>query len=155
MYKYNVQIQKVSGSLNESSMPNKNLVVKSKSKKTDKEVFAEASKYYKEKYGLVIESADVQQFESQRLSPELVQKCKEISNKFNNRPDYKAQLRNAISMAISSVETIGEWAECATEGTVGNDKVRVFLGKMVENSIILEEFVNTLKEARVLLKEFR
>ena len=155
MYKYNVKIQKVSGSLNESSMPTKNLVVKSKTEKSDKEVFAEASKYYKEKYGLVIESADVQQFESQRLSPELVQKCKEISNKFNSRPDYKAQLRNAISMATSSVETIGEWAEYAAEGIVGNDKVRVYLGKMVENSIILEEFVNTLKEARVLLKEFR
>ena len=59
MYKYNVKIQKVSGRLNESVLPSKNLVVKSKSKKTDKEVFAEASKYYKEKYGLVIESADV------------------------------------------------------------------------------------------------
>ncbi|MBO5827135.1 MAG: hypothetical protein J6R59_01455 [Paludibacteraceae bacterium] len=59
MYKYNVKIQKVSGSLNESSIPTKNLVVKSKTKKTDKQVFAEASKYYKEKYGLVIESADV------------------------------------------------------------------------------------------------
>ena len=59
MFKYNVQIQKVSGSLNESAMPSKNLVVKSKNQKTDKEVFAEASKFYKEKYGLVIESADV------------------------------------------------------------------------------------------------
>lgn len=59
MYKYNVKIQKVSGSLNESVLPNKNLVVKSKTKKSDKEVFAEASKYYKKKYGLVIESADV------------------------------------------------------------------------------------------------
>lgn len=59
MFKYNVKIQKVSGSLNEGVLPNKNIVVKSKTKKTDKEVFAEASKYYKEKYGLVIESADV------------------------------------------------------------------------------------------------
>ena len=155
MYKYNVQIKKVSGRLNESVLPSKNLVVKSKTKKTDEQVFAEASKYYKEKYGLVIESGDVQQFESQRLSPELVQKCKEISNKFKNRPDYKAQLRNALSMATSSVETIGEWAAYAAAGKVENDKVRMYLGEMVENSIILEEFVNTLKEARVLLKEFR
>ena len=59
MYKYKVQVKKVSGRLNESSIPSKNLVVKSKTEKTDKEVFAEASKYYKEKYGLVIESADV------------------------------------------------------------------------------------------------
>jgi hypothetical protein len=59
MYKYNVKVQKVSGSLNESVLPSKSLVVKSKTEKSDKEVFAEASKYYKEKYGLVIESADV------------------------------------------------------------------------------------------------
>ena len=59
MFKYNVKIQKVSGSLNESVLPNKNLVIKSKTEKTDKQVFAEASEYYKNKYGLVIESADV------------------------------------------------------------------------------------------------
>lgn len=59
MYKYNVKIQKVSGSLNECAIPSKNLVIKSKTEKTDEEVFAEASNYYEEKYGLVIESADV------------------------------------------------------------------------------------------------
>ena len=59
MFKYNVQIQKVSGSLNESVLPSKSLVVKSKTKKTDEQVFAEASKFYKEKYGLVIESAEI------------------------------------------------------------------------------------------------
>ena len=155
MYKYRVQIKKVSGRLNESVLPSKNLVVKSKNKKSKSAVLSEASKYFKKNYGLVIESGDVQQFESQRLSPELVQKCKEISNKFKNRPDYKAQLRNALSMATSSVETIGAWAEYAAAGKVENDKVRVYLSEMVENSIILEEFVNTLKEARVLLKEFR
>ena len=65
MFKYKVQIQKVSGRLNESVLPSKNLVVKSKTKKTDKEVFAEASKYYKEKYGLVIESADLENVSSE------------------------------------------------------------------------------------------
>ena len=59
MYKYRVQVKKVSGRLNESVLPSKNLVVKSKIEKTNKEVFAEASKYYKEKYGLVIERANV------------------------------------------------------------------------------------------------
>ena len=59
MYKYNVQVKKVSGRLNESVLPNKSLVVKSKTEKSDKEVFTEASNYYKEKYGLIIESADV------------------------------------------------------------------------------------------------
>lgn len=60
MYNYRVQVKKVSGSFNESVLPSKSLVVKSKSKKTDEQVFAEASKYFKNKYGLVIESADVE-----------------------------------------------------------------------------------------------
>lgn len=69
MFKYNVKIQKVSGSLNESVLPSKSLVVKSKTKKTDKQIFAEASKYFKNKYGLVIESADVQFSEKQPTAP--------------------------------------------------------------------------------------
>ena len=60
MYKYSVKIRKVSGRLNESVLPSKSIVVKSKNRKSDRQVFAEASKYYKNKYGLVIESADVQ-----------------------------------------------------------------------------------------------
>ena len=60
MYKYRINIKKVSGRLNESVLPSKSLVVKSKTKKSDKEIFAEASKYFKKKYGLVIESADIQ-----------------------------------------------------------------------------------------------
>lgn len=59
MYNYRVQVKKVSGSLNESILPNKNLVIKSKTEKSNEQLFAEASKYYKEKYSLVIESADV------------------------------------------------------------------------------------------------
>ena len=59
MYKYNVKIQKVSGRLNESVLPSKNLVIKSKTKKTHKQVFAESSKYFKNKYGLVIEMAEI------------------------------------------------------------------------------------------------
>ena len=59
MYKYKVQIKKVSGKLNESVLPSKSLVVKSKSKKSKSEVLAEASKFFKKKYGLVIESAAV------------------------------------------------------------------------------------------------
>ena len=60
MYKYRINIKKVSGRLNESVLPSKSLIVKSKTKKSDKEIFAEASKYFKKKYGLVIESADIQ-----------------------------------------------------------------------------------------------
>lgn len=68
MFKYNVKIQKVSGRLNESVLPSKSLVVKSKSKKSDKEVFAEASKYFKKKYGLVIESLEVTGFDGEEPS---------------------------------------------------------------------------------------
>ena len=59
MYTYKLKIKKVSGKLNESALPQKNLMIKSKTRKTDKQVFAEASKYFKKKYGLVIESAEV------------------------------------------------------------------------------------------------
>lgn len=68
MFKYNVKIQKVSGRLNESVLPSKSLVVKSKTEKTNKEVFAEVSKYYKEKYGLVIESLNVTGFDGEEPS---------------------------------------------------------------------------------------
>ena len=59
MYKYKINIKKVSGSLNESSIPSKNLVVKSKTKKSKNTILNEASKYYKKNYGLIIESADI------------------------------------------------------------------------------------------------
>lgn len=68
MFKYNVQILKVSGRLNESVLPSKNLVIKSKSKKTDEQIFAEASKYFKNKYGLVIESLNVTGFDGEEPS---------------------------------------------------------------------------------------
>lgn len=59
MFKYSIKIQKVSGILTESVLPSKNLTIKSNTKKTDKQVFAEASKYLNEKYGLELESADI------------------------------------------------------------------------------------------------
>lgn len=68
MFKYNVKIRKVSGRLNESVLPSKSLVVKSKTKKTNKQVFAEASKYFKKKYGLVIESLEVTGFDGEEPS---------------------------------------------------------------------------------------
>lgn len=59
MFKYKVQVKKVSGRLNESAIPSKNFVVKSKTKKTDKKVFLEVAKYCREKYGIEVESAEV------------------------------------------------------------------------------------------------
>ena len=59
MFKYKINVKRVSGRLNESVLPSKSLVVKSKTKKSKSAVLAEASKFFKKKYGLVIESADV------------------------------------------------------------------------------------------------
>ena len=59
MYKYSVQIKKISGRLNESVIPNKNLTVKSKTELNEEEVFNRAEKYLMENYGLELESADV------------------------------------------------------------------------------------------------
>jgi hypothetical protein len=59
MFKYSVSIKKVSGRLNESVLPNKNLTVKSKTELNNKSVFNKASKYLMENYGLELESADI------------------------------------------------------------------------------------------------
>lgn len=59
MYKYSVQIKKVSGRLNESVLPNKNLTVKSKTELNEEAIFNRAAKYLMENYGLELESADV------------------------------------------------------------------------------------------------
>jgi hypothetical protein len=59
MFKYSVSIKKVSGRLNESVLPNKNLTVKSKTELNEEAVFNEAAKYLMENYSLELESADV------------------------------------------------------------------------------------------------
>lgn len=74
MYNYRVQVKKVSGSLNESVLPNKSLVVKSKTKKSKNEVLVEASKYFKNKYGLVIEMASITQPKQQKVTVEMLYK---------------------------------------------------------------------------------
>lgn len=74
MYKYKVQVKKVSGRLNESVLPSKSLVVKSKSKKSKSAVLAEASKFFKKKYGLVIEMASITQPKRQNVTVEMLYK---------------------------------------------------------------------------------
>lgn len=69
MYKYSVSIKKVSGRLNESVLPNKNLTVKSKSELNEEAVFNEAAKYLMENYGLELESADVAPMDAAPASP--------------------------------------------------------------------------------------
>ena len=59
MYKYKVQIKRVSGRLNESVLPDKVINIESQTRMTDKQAFNEASNYLKSKFGLVLEMADV------------------------------------------------------------------------------------------------
>lgn len=59
MYKYKVQIKRVSGRLNESVLPDKVIIIESQTRMTDRQAFNEASNYLKSKFGLVLEMADV------------------------------------------------------------------------------------------------
>ena len=64
MYKYKISIKKVSGRLNESALPKKNIVLKSKTKKTNSQIFTECSEYLMQNYGLVLETAEIKQDET-------------------------------------------------------------------------------------------
>ena len=59
MFKYSVKIRKVSGRLNESHLPQKNLVIKSKSRISQKKAFMMVEKYLKNKYGLTLHEAEI------------------------------------------------------------------------------------------------
>jgi hypothetical protein len=59
MYNYSVKIRKVSGRLNESVLPQKNLVIKSKSRISQKKAFMMVEKYLKNKYGLSLHEAEI------------------------------------------------------------------------------------------------
>ena len=105
MYNYKVQVKKVSGSLNESVLPNKNLVIKSKTEKSNEQLFAEASEYYKNKYGLVIESADVGTDEYdmmlvdyESVYADAIRFVKKNSKKLSRMPES-----NAIQMIFSAI----------------------------------------------------
>ena len=59
MYKYSVSIKKVSGRLNESVLPKKNLVIKSRTKKSRQSILDESAKYLFKNYGLKLIDAKV------------------------------------------------------------------------------------------------
>ena len=59
MYKYKISIKRVSGRLNESVLPSKNLALKSKNKKSSRQIFTEAADYLMKKYGIRLESAKI------------------------------------------------------------------------------------------------
>lgn len=84
MFEYNVKIKKVSGRLNESVLPQKNLVVKSKSELSMRNILKEAAKYLLENYGLELGDAEVKKtvrkapLQKERFSTEeLLSLCKE------------------------------------------------------------------------------
>ena len=95
MYKYKVQVKKVSGSLNESVLPNKNLVIKSKTEKSNEQLFAEASEYYKNKYGLVIESADLENVSSEEQSANLKKNRTTVLNRIIHKIPHTEAERDA------------------------------------------------------------
>jgi hypothetical protein len=64
MFNYKISIKKVSGRLNESVLPNKNLVIKSKVEKTQREVLKDAAKYLLENYGLELRDAELSEVPS-------------------------------------------------------------------------------------------
>lgn len=59
MFEYNVKIKKVSGRLNESVLPKKNLVVKSKAELSMRNILKKAAQYLLENYGLEMRDAEV------------------------------------------------------------------------------------------------
>lgn len=111
MYKYKVQVKKVSGRLNEGVLPSKSLVVKSKSKKTDNEVFAEASKFFKKKYGLVIESADVttRSHYGPPIPEEFKKTCSDLAFSFAHSPEN--EWKDGIHAILHGFATLEDRAE--------------------------------------------
>lgn len=68
MFEYKVEIRKVSGVLTESVLPNKNLVVKSKSQLDENTLYNKVADFYEQKYGLVVEEFSVSGFDNEEPS---------------------------------------------------------------------------------------
>lgn len=141
MYKYNVQVKKVSGRLNESVLPSKSLIVKSKTKKSKRAILAEASKFFKKKYGIVIESADIQDEQSAKADMEF------ISNKKDD----------AMTGTIESRLTMRAWQDAVRDYSNYNAANRYLTnnpdGKMAEDARReVEQAGRNLKELRIQLE---
>ena len=54
MYKYKIKVKKVSGRLNESLLPNDNVVVKSRKFLNNKQLNEKVNDYFMNKYNLVV-----------------------------------------------------------------------------------------------------
>ena len=122
MFEYNVKIKKVSGRLNESILPQKNLVVKSKSELSMRNVLKEAAKYLLENYGLEMRDAEVSS-KPVRKAPlqreqfsidDLLSLCKSNGREYSygeyrNTPDGR-RYRLEISSAATGGRRIWVWA---------------------------------------------
>lgn len=61
---YNVEVTKVSGTLNESVLPSKKLVIKRANALSEKQLMETVSEYFENKYGLVVEELNYDGFDS-------------------------------------------------------------------------------------------
>ena len=90
MYKYKVNIKKVSGRLNESVLPKKNLVIKSKVKRTEKGLMRDAARYLLKNYGLELKDATIVLESAPRLNSRFSDEIEAAeaaqSNHYINRP---------------------------------------------------------------------
>lgn len=116
MFEYNVKIKKVSGRLNESVLPQKNLVVKSKSELSMRNVLKEAAKYLLENYGLELGDAEVSSkpvrkapLQKERFTTEeLLSLCKERGHgDFEYRGSRKTPDGRNYELMVSSVASGG------------------------------------------------
>lgn len=118
MFKYRIQIKKVSGRLNESVLPSKNLVVKSKTKKSKTELLSETSKFFKNKYGLTVEAIDVQ----------------------SNRPKYVADIVWGVTRELTYEEgeiyelDFGDWRGMGVNKIYFSTKEELF--QQIEDKIL-------------------
>ena len=114
MYKYKVQIKKVSGRLNESVLPNKTLVVKSKTELNEEVVFNRAAKYLIENYELELESADVTQPQQRAVGYTV------LRHKIEEKPARSAWSRGVKEYALEMVDRLEEYNDGDIPRTMEN-----------------------------------
>ena len=120
MFKYSVSIKKVSGRLNESVLPNKNLTVKSKTELNEEAVFNRAAKYLMEKYGLELESADVAPISSAAKPQQRAIGYSVLRYKIEERPARSAWSRGVKEYALEMVDHLEEYNDGDIPHTMKN-----------------------------------
>ena len=144
MYKYKVQVKKVSGRLNESVLPSKNLIVKTKTKKSKSAVLAEASKFFKKKYGLVIESAEMYETPLNGSKRYVVPKNIDITLSITQ---MSANKKKAICALSSKAPATGQPFVLKNivlekQGNMWNDVSKFDVGKLWKNKAYYDAEIN-------------